>query len=226
MKKSLVLLSGLLSNNKLWQHQISHLSDIASIQILSSTEDTPKKMVAALLEKASPTFALAGHSMGGWLALEVMRTAPSRVSRLCLLNTSAREDSGEKKRRREAMIQRVQRGQFPDVVEEIVAHFVYNEAVKDAVRDMFLEVGPRTFINQEKAMMKRLECFSILPGITCPTLVIHALQDKNFSLEEHQELVHHIPGARLAQVEGSGHMSPLERPEDITALLREWLYEF
>lgn len=96
MKPHLVLISGLLSNESLWHHQIRHLSDIASIQVISPSQDTPKKMIQAILDQAPPIFALAGHSMGGWLSLEVMRAEPSRVSRLCLLNTTARDDSEEK----------------------------------------------------------------------------------------------------------------------------------
>ncbi len=112
MKPPLVLISGLLSNESLWQHQTRHLSDIASIQVLSPSQDTPKKMIQAILEQAPPEFALAGHSMGGWLCLEIMRTAPSRVSRLCLLNTTARNDSEEKRLARQQMILKAEKGQF------------------------------------------------------------------------------------------------------------------
>ena len=187
MATPLVILSGLLSNESLWQHQRDHLKDIASIQIISTRQDTPEKMIEEILDLAPPQFALAGHSMGGWLCLEVMRVASSRVNKLCLLNTTARGDSEEKKKKRQEMIQKVQRGQFQEIVEEMVEHFVFNPLVKDDVKKMFLEVGPEVFIRQQKSMLKRRECKSVLPNITCPTLVIHAARDKNFSLEEHEE---------------------------------------
>lgn len=88
---------------------------------------------------------------------------------------------------------------------------------------MFHDVGPIAFVNQHRAMLARSESFSVLPRIHSPTLVIHAALDQNFSLEEHQELSEKIAGARLAVVENSGHMSPMERPEAITALLRKWI---
>ena len=91
---------------------------------------------------------------------------------------------------------------------------------------MFLSEGPEVFIHQEQAMMQRKETLSILPQIACPTLLIHAAQDRNFSLQEHQELTAHIPGAKIAIVEDSGHMSPLEMPQAVTALLRFWLTYF
>lgn len=223
MKTPLVLLSGLLSNDSLWYHQKRHLDDIASIHIISSFQDTPEKMVGAILDQAPSQFALAGHSMGGWLCLEVMRQAPHRVSKLCLLNTTGRMDSKEKNTNRQTMIQRAEKGQFPDVVKEIVGKFVFNPHVKKDVETMFLKVGAQAFINQEKAMLARRESQTILPSITCPTLVVHADQDKVFSLEEHRELVNQICGAKLATVNDSGHMSPMEIPESITALLREWI---
>lgn len=138
MKNPLILLPGLLSNEDLWRHQSSHLSDIASIYIFESIEDTPEKMVQAILDKAPDRFALAGHSMGGWLCLEVLKHAKSRISKLCLLNTTARSDSQEKKNRRNQMIEDVRKGKFPKVVQTLVENFVFNAAVKDSVKDMFL----------------------------------------------------------------------------------------
>jgi pimeloyl-ACP methyl ester carboxylesterase len=220
MKIPLVMISGLVSNERLWEHQRRHLKDIAAVTVLSPSQNTPEKMVQAILDEAPPTFALAGHSMGGWLCLEIMRTAPSRVLQLCLLNTTARGDSAEKKIKRQEMILKVQKGRFQEVVEDMVEHFVYNPLVKEDVRQMFLEVGPDAFIRQQEAMLQRGECQSILPCITCRTLVIHAARDKNFSLEEHKELAGQIGGAKLAIVENSGHMSPIEVPEIITDLLR------
>lgn len=223
MKTPLVLVSGLLSNEKVWQHQVEHLQDIAQIQIVSPQGNTPEKMVHEVLDKAPPQFALAGHSMGGWLCLEIMRQAPSRVSKLCLLNTTARDDSKEKRAKREEMILRVKNGDFKKVVEEIVNHFVFNAFSKRAVEKMFLEVGEEACIHQEEAMIQRKEVMSILPKISCQTLLIHAAQDQVFSLEEHEELAAKIPHAKLVVVEDSGHMSPMEKPQAVTSHLRSWL---
>ncbi len=223
MKTPLVLLSGLLSNQALWSHQIHHLSDIAEIHVISASQSTPHKMVEAILDQAPPRFAIAGHSMGGWLCLEIMRSAPSRITQLCLLNTTGRMDSEEKRAKRQAMIQQTEKGLFRPVVKELVEHLVFNPLVKNEVEKMFLEVGEEAFLNQEKAMLAREECLSILPHITCPTLAIHAAQDQLFSLEEHDEFINQIPGSKLAVVEDTGHMSPIEMPQAITTLLRFWL---
>jgi pimeloyl-ACP methyl ester carboxylesterase len=223
MRKNLVLVSGLLSNGALWKHQTAHLGGEISIQVISPSGKTPKEMVEAILDCAPPQFSLAGHSMGGWLCLEVMRVAPERVSSLCLLNTTARSDSEEKKSRRLKMVQRVEKGEWREVVRELVEHLVFNPVAKKEVEKMFLEVGPKAFIRQEKAMLARGESLSVLPMIKCPTLVMHAAQDRNFSLEEHRELAEGIQNSRLSVVEGSGHMSPIEAPEAITSLLRSFV---
>lgn len=223
MKIPLVLLTGLLSNKNLWHHQITHLSDIAAIQIISPSQNCPKAMVQAILKEAPTKFALAGHSMGGWLCLELMRAAPSRITKLCLLNTTARMDSDEKRIRRQKMIQETEKGRFREIVKELVDLLVFNSKVKQDVEKMFLDVGQEIFIKQERAMLARKECQSILPGIKCPTLVIHAAQDSVFSLDEHKELVNQIPNGQLVILEGSGHMSPMEMPQAITTLLKFWL---
>lgn len=121
------------------------------------------------------------------------------------------------------MILKAEKGQFPEVVKELVEKLVFNPLVKKEVEKMFLEVGQEAFIHQERAMLARNECQSILPTIQCPVLVIHAAKDKNFSQEEHEELVNQIPHAQLGIVEDSGHMSPMERPQTVTDLLRAWL---
>lgn len=224
MNLPLVLISGLLSNEKLWKHQVESLRDrVPAIHVISPAQNTAEKMVEEILAVAPAKFALAGHSMGGWLCLEVMWRAPEKVQKLCLLNTTARDDSPEKRETRQQMIARANEGHFSDIVEQIATKFVFNLEVKQSVVQMFLEVGRETFINQQMAMLGRQECMSLLSKIDCPTLVIHAVEDRNFSLSEHEELVACIPKAELALVQKSGHMSPLENPEGVASLLKQWL---
>lgn len=223
MKISLILLSGLLSNERIWLHQRQNLNDIASIQIISASDDTPEKMVHTILSQAPEKFVLAGHSMGGWLAQEVMRVAPERVLKLCLIDTTSRMDSEEKRISRLKMIEKVKGGAFNEIVKEIADKFVFNTPVKNDVEKMFLEVGEKAFINQELSMLKRSETKTVLSAITCPTLVIYAEKDPVFSLEEHQEMAHLIKNSKLVTIKNSGHMSPMEAPESVTSALRTWL---
>lgn len=219
-----VLVSGLLSNASLWKHQVDHLREVAeSIHVFSPTQNTAEKMVQSILEAAPPQFALVGHSMGGWLCLEIMRKAPDRIIKLCLLNSTAEDDSQEKKIMRQNMILKAKEGNFQKVAHEIATRFVFNPLVKSDVEKMFLEVGKEAFIGQEEAMLNRKEIRSVLPNIACQTLVIHSAKDKNFSLKEHEEITSKIPYAKLAIIEDCGHMTPLEMPQALTTLLRLWL---
>ncbi len=225
-KTPLVLLPGLLSNEALWEHQIDHLADLVTTCVIPSTQDTPQKMVQAILDNAPSKFALAGHSMGGWLCLEVFRAAPDRITKLCLLNTTARIDPEGKKRRRQEMVRQTEKGEFQQVVKGLVENLVFNPLMKSSVEKMFLAAGEETFINQERAMLTRGECESVLSTIDCPTLIIHAMQDRLFSLGEHKELAKQIPQGKVAIIEDSGHMSPMEMPQAVSALLRFWLTYF
>ena len=223
-KTPLVLIPGLLSDKTAWGYQAKHLSDIADATIISfHNEDTPDKMVQAILDQSPSQFALAGHSMGGWLALEVMRYAPERVAKLCLLNTTARPDSPDKLERRKQMIQMAKKGECFELAMQMSNALVFQESVKKEVQEMFLRRAPLRLICDQKAMIQRGDCFSILPTIQVPTLIIHARQDQVFTLEMHEEMKNLIPNAKLAIVEDSGHMSPMEQPETVTRLMRHWL---
>ena len=151
MKIPLVLVSGLASDESVWKHQAAHLGDVASIQVVCPSGDTTEKMVGEILEGAPPMFALAGHSMGGWLCLELMRKAPERVSQLCLLNVSAREDSDEKRGRRVRMIERAERGEYGQVARELAERFVYQPTVVAEVEKMLLGRGKE--VNARKGGM-------------------------------------------------------------------------
>lgn len=223
MKKPLVLVSGLLCDESVWDHQIKNLSDSALIKVVCPNRDTPQKMVEEILERSPDRFSLAGHSMGGWLCLETMRRAPERVVRLCLLNTTAKPDTSAKKAKRMEMIRRVESGQFLEIVEETVNDFVYKATIKSDVERMMKKVGEEAFIRQERSMLERVECFSLLPTIRCPVLVIHAKEDRIFTLEDHLELTENISGAQLSILDDCGHMSPMEKPEAVTSLLHSWL---
>ena len=166
-----------------------------------------------------------GHSMGGYVALEVMRQAPRRVERLALLNTNARPDSPESTENRRRLMALAEKD-FPAVIQALLPKLVlarHLEAVGGTLTEMALAAGKEAFLRQEKAIIGRIDSRPHLAAIRCPTLVIAARDDQLMPVEILKELADGIPGARLAIVEGSGHMASLERPDEITKLLREWL---
>ena len=219
----MLLIPGLISSEIVWQHQVKYLDCIIDPRVICVSKSTPAEMVEEILTQAPEKFILCGHSMGGWLGFEILRHAPNRVIALALVNTTSRKDSLEKLQKRKEMIQLAESGNFSQVVDMLVERFVFDPSQKQNVQEMFLKKGKDAFINHQKSIIQRSEVLSILPKISVPTLIIHASEDRNFQLEEHIEMQTLIKGSKLAHIEAAGHMSPMEAPQAVTAILRFWL---
>lgn len=225
----LLLLPGLLCDAALWAHQLRHLGTGRSVTVADLRhDDTLPAMAARVLAAAPDRFALAALSMGGYLAFELLRQAPERVARLALLDTGARPDTAEQTRRRRGLLDLARRGQFKGVTPRLLPLYlhpdrVHEEALAGTVMAMAERLGPETFLRQQHAIMQRPDSRSLLPAITAPTLVVCGREDAATPLALSEEMAAGIPGARLAVIEECGHLSPLERPQAVTALLRLWL---
>ncbi len=228
-KSPLFLLPGLLCDGALWQHQSEHLKDIAEISVADFTTQTSiTAMAHSVLDAAPARFSLAGLSMGGYVALEIMRLAGARVERLALLDTAARDlDPGRKDQRR-AMMAQAASGKFKGITRRYLQAFLHPDRLADKaltkeVTDMTARVGYDAYLRQQQAIIDRQDANDILGAITCPTLVICGRQDGLTPLAASREVVEGIDGARLVIVENCGHLSTMERPEAVTALLSYWL---
>ncbi len=228
-KIPLVLLPGLLCDADLWRHQTTHMAEVATVRVMDLTgADSLGGMVEALLGAAPAAFALAGLSMGGYVAMEVMRRAPDRVTKLALLDTNARADKPEAMERRKGLMEIAAKGGFDRVMPIMLPNLVHPDRLDDVelvgrMKGMAGRVGPEAFARQQVAIMNRPDSRPDLPAIRCPTLVLCGRQDLLCPVESHAEMVDVIPGARLAVVEDCGHMSTMEQPQAVTALLRDWL---
>lgn len=220
-KVPLVLLPGLLSDASVWQHQAAGLESEAAVVIPDlSQPDTPDKMVAAVLAVAPPRFVLAGHSMGGWVALEIMKRVPECVIALGLINTTARPDPAEKKANRAKLIEMAEQGEYSQIVETLLNVFVHQPACVEDVRSMLLR-NCSAFINQEKAMLAQTGTLDVLSQITCPTLIIQGENDLVFTMEDANVMHHGIKGSTLSVIPECGHFSPIEAADVVTQLLKE-----
>ncbi|MBA1147770.1 alpha/beta fold hydrolase [Ectothiorhodospiraceae bacterium WFHF3C12] len=224
----LVLLPGLLCDDALWAHARAHLGTLADIYIPDLTGQTSIAAMAEDALAAAPRrFALAGLSMGGYVALEIMRRAPERVDRLALLNTHARPDTAEQSERRRRLVDMARQDRFSAVVETLLPAMIHPDRLDDAelvaaITAMKHRVGAEVFERQQQAIIHRVDSRPDLPAIACPTLVLAGRSDQIAPLEWMQEMGQAIPGARLAIIEDCGHMSTMERPQAATALLRDW----
>jgi pimeloyl-ACP methyl ester carboxylesterase len=226
----LVLLPGQLNDAALWANQIRDLADIASpIQVADLTQDdTLAAMADRVLAAAPPVFAAAGLSMGGYLLFELLRRAPERIDRAAFLNTSARADDEVQARRRRGLAIAVEIGQFKGVTRKALPGIVAPENVDlpglaETVMTMTERVGRAAFQRQQRATLNRVDSRPDLAAIDVPVLVIGGAQDRMTPPSLSEEIAAFIPHARLEILDPAGHLTPLEQPERVSALLREWL---
>jgi pimeloyl-ACP methyl ester carboxylesterase len=227
-REPLVMVPGLVCDAEVWHHQVRHLRDAADISIPAvDTGDTMEHMAEHVLASAPPRFALAGFSMGGYVALEVLRQAPERVLRLALLDTSARADTPEKSAGRRAAIDAIAQSRYRDVVEGMMPVLLHpdrqNGPLADLVRTMTDRLGPEVFARRHQAMLTRSDSRDLLRTADHPVRVICGRQDAMSTLAEHEEMADLAPRSRLSIIDECGHMSIIERPHAVSALLRDWL---
>jgi pimeloyl-ACP methyl ester carboxylesterase len=228
-RTSLFLLPGLLLDEALWAPQLAALADVADMTVADLTPyDSMAAMAQSVLDKAPQSFALAGLSMGGYAAFELMRQAPERVTRLALLDTSARPDTPEQTRDRRSLINMCEKGEFKGVTPRLLPRWIHpsrinDKALTETVMSMTARVGRDAFIREQTAIMGRPDSRPGLSRIHCPTLVLCGHEDLATPVEVHREMATDIPNARLVVVPECGHLSPLERPEAVNAALRTWL---
>ncbi|HUP31049.1 MAG TPA: alpha/beta hydrolase [Usitatibacter sp.] len=223
------ILPGLLEDADAFAAVMRGLADVATCQVADMTRaDSIAGLARSALEQApAGPLHLAGHSMGGYVALEIMRQAPGRVAKLALLNTHARPDSPESTENRRRLL-KLAETDFQAVISTLLPKLMTAEHVRDAalagiVGGMALAVGKEAFARQQAAIIGRIDSRPHLAAIRCPTLVVAARSDQLMPVEILQEMADAIPGARLEIVEDCGHMAPMEQPREVIALLREWL---
>ncbi len=229
MTRPLILLPGLLNDRRLWGAQAESLADLAEIQVPDLTgADSVAGLARMVLDGAPERFALAGLSMGGYVAQEILRQAPGRVERLALFDTNARADSKEQTERRKSLIAMARGGQFAEVMPMLAPALLHPRHAADPAMCALLgamaeAVGPTGFERQQLAIMGRPDGRADLSAIRCPTLVACGRQDALTPYDLHKEMADAIPGARLEVIEDAGHLTPIEQPQAVSTLLRTWL---
>jgi pimeloyl-ACP methyl ester carboxylesterase len=227
----LILLPGLLCDHALWEPQIAALSDVCVPWVADLTRDESFVPMAArvLAEAPAQRFALAGLSMGGYVAMEIMRQAPERVTKLALLDTRATLDTPEETARRHDLMRLAQteRG-FTPITTRMLPLLVHPARVEDeplvrVIREMAERIGAKVYVRHQNAIISRLDFRPDLRHIGSPTLVLCGREDALTPLERHEEIARLIPTARLVIIEQCGHLSTLERPHEVNVALRDWL---
>ena len=229
----LLLLPGLACDADVWVDQLRELSTITTVSVADyRASDSIGKMARVALAGAPDRVAIAGHSMGGRVAFEIMRTSPERIAGLALLDTAYRPfaggEAGDREIAKRSELLNLARTKGMRAMAEFwIPHIIAPDRVRDqalrgAIVDMMGRKTPEIFAAQIKALLERPDATGVLATIACPTLVLCGRQDAWSPLGAHQEMAAAIPNAQLAVIDQCGHMAPMERPADVTAALLAW----
>jgi len=224
------LLPGLLCDRTVWEPQLPALAKLGEVFVAdlwgpSSFADMARKVLA---ETGQRRLAVAGHSMGARVALEMWRLAPERIDRLALLSTGFHGPRPEEQGKRMGLVEVGYEKGMKAVAEKWLPPMLHPDRENDAalmaaLTAMVCRATPEIFEAQQTAGLQRPDAGDYLPRIACPTLVLVGRQDGWSPLSQHEEMARRIPDATLSVIEDCGHMATVERPDAVTAALVEWM---
>lgn len=224
----LVLLPGMMCDARLWFPQIAAFSGKRVVQTAPMNGEDICDIAAAILADAPPVFALAGLSMGGIVAMEILRQAPERIERIALLDTNPLPELPEVAARREPQIVKVRQGGLTSVMrDEMKPNYLSDgpnrSEILDLCMDMAQTLGPEIFVAQSRALQTRPDQQNTLQASKIPTLILCGREDRLCQVGRHQLMHDLMPHAEFTIIEGAGHLPTLEQPTKTTAALTGWL---
>lgn len=228
MAEPLVFLSSFLCDARLFGPQLAELSIDHTIVVTPLLGETVEQMAIAALENLPPHFALVGHSLGGIVAMEMLRRAPDRITRVALMDTNAQSETPSSAAAREPRIVGAKSGRLEDVVKDEL-RTDYLAATPERLeilalwRQMALDQGVEGFVRQSRAMQRRPDQQATLRRARVPALLICGEEDNLTPVRRHEFIATLMPRAELTVIDGAGHLPMLERPDLVTEALRQWL---
>lgn len=229
MAETLVFLPGMMCDARLFGPQIAEMSADTAVMVAPITQGERVEQIASqLLDLLPQRFALAGLSMGGIVAMEVLRRAPERVARIALLDTNPLPETPQVAAAREPQIVAVKAGRMLEVMrDEMKPNYLapgpHRGDVLDLVMDMARALGPDVFVRQSRALQRRPDQQTTLRKCKVPALILCGAHDALCPVKRHEFMAELIPNATLRIMEQSGHLPTLEQPQETTQALREWL---
>jgi len=236
LRAPLLLLPGLMNDTRIWDPLVTAIDaerdvHVAPTHVRDSIAESARDAIASM---PSGSFAVAGFSLGGYVAQEVCRQAHDRIAGLALVDTGARADTEEARQVRQRMIHAVESGAgegiatFNQIAQGFAARIVHASRLQDRellqlLFDMAVHVGSEGFVRQQRAAMSRADTRDLLPRIHVPAVVVCGREDQVTPLGLSQEMASLLPDAELVEVEEAGHMSILERPATVVAAMLRWL---
>ncbi|WP_211471074.1 alpha/beta fold hydrolase [Collimonas humicola] len=226
-QRQLLLLPGFMLDQTLWDDMREGLQQLGQLHFGDlGQDDSISAMAARVLRQAPPRFVLIGFSMGGYVAQAIMQQAPERVTALALLNTSARQQDPREIAGNKMQLELARQVPFKGLTSRALASSLHPDLAHDRVlleqlQAMALRNGKEVFIRQLSAL--RSDGYAELHKIQCPTLIVASSNDQLSSVAESRQMLEQIATARMALVENCGHMTPLEKPQQLLQILSGWL---
>lgn len=231
MREPVVLLPGMMCDARLFAPQIDMLSSFCAVSVPDLTQhESMSRLAASVLADAPQDFALAGLSMGGIVAMEIIRQAPERVTRLALLDTNPLAEADAMKAKRAPQIAKAKAGGLHAIMKhEMKPNYLADSPdrnrILDLCMDMAVDLGVDAFVNQSVALRDREDQQETLKHITVPTLVMCGAEDALCPVERHQLMHGLIKGSRLEIIAGAGHLPTLEQADNVNTAFLRWLEE-
>ncbi|NBQ28875.1 MAG: alpha/beta fold hydrolase [Rhodobacteraceae bacterium] len=227
----LVLIPGMMCDARLFGPQIAAFSATRPIHLaVISGHASVTELARDVLRTAPDRFALCGLSMGGIVAMEILRLSPDRVDRVALLDTNPLAELDEVKQKRLPQMMAVRDGKLTQIMRDelkpnYLADTPHRGAILDLCMDMALALGPHVFLHQSRALMDREDQTETLSQLDIPTLILCGRDDRLCPISRHEVMAGLVQGSRLEIIENAGHLPTLENPQDTNAALARWLEE-
>ncbi|MBU2983205.1 alpha/beta hydrolase [Lentibacter algarum] len=229
MSEPLLFIPGMMCDARLFQAQIEHFCLERNVMVACTTRgERIEEIASAILLESPQKFALAGLSMGGIIAMEILRRAPERVTRICLMDTNPLAETPQSAAAYEPMLVGIKSGRMMEVLRgflkaEYLAQGAGLREVQARLQEMAEAIGPEVFVKQLKALQRRRDQQAALRKCRVPALVMCGAQDGLTPPKRHEFMAELIPYAKLEIIEEAGHVPPLETPDRVNQLLSDWL---
>ncbi|MCT8159778.1 alpha/beta fold hydrolase [Pseudoruegeria sp. SHC-113] len=229
MHEPLLLLPGMMCDARLFTHQIARLSQDRCVVIGPVTQgESVAEMARFILQAAPPRFALAGHGLGGMVAMEILKLAPEQVTRLALIDTSPLAELPTVAAEREPQIMAARLGRLEQALQDemkpdYLSPQIDRSRVLAQYRRMGMDLGPDIFIRQTRAMQRRPDQQKTLRLAKLPAFAICGEHDALCPVHRHEIMAGLMPHGEIRTIANAGHLAPLEQPVALTAALGEWL---
>lgn len=221
----LLFLPGTLCTELTYKHQVANLNNKAKTQVLALKEGSSVEAMATwVLSQAAPSFALIGFSHGAIVAMEIMRQAPERVTKLCLISANPREATKQQLTLWASWQEALNENGFAEIIEGFSKNtYADHPHIKSTITRMAVDTGKQVFKKQLQSLASRIDSRPFLNRVKCPTLLLVGQHDKVTPPEFHFEIQAYIPNAELQVIDDCGHYLPLEQAEKLTSILQAWL---